>query len=46
MDCAWHTLREFALNHRKLRDGPGALAVPHTHSRALELHPHVHLALP
>lgn len=46
MDCAWQTLREFALNHRHLRGSPGALAVLHTHSRALELHPHVHLALP
>ncbi|MBI3156660.1 MAG: transposase [Burkholderiales bacterium] len=46
MDCAWRTLREFALNHRQLRGSPGALAVLHTHSRALELHPHVHLALP
>lgn len=46
MDCAWQTLREFALNHRHLHGTPGALAVLHTHSRALELHPHVHLALP
>ncbi len=46
MDCAWQTLREFSLNHRHLRGTPGAVAVLHTHSRALELHPHVHLALP
>jgi hypothetical protein len=46
MDCAWQTLREFALNHRHLHGTPGAVAVLHTHSRALELHPHVHLALP
>lgn len=46
MDCAWQTLHEFALNHRHLRGSPGALAVLHTHSRALDLHPHVHLALP
>jgi hypothetical protein len=46
MECAWHTLREFARNHRAWRGCPGAVAVLHTHSRALELHPHVHLALP
>ena len=46
MDCAWLTLREFSLNHRQLRGTPGALAVLHTHSRELQFHPHVHLALP
>jgi len=46
MNCAWQTLREFAHNHRQLRGCPGAVAVLHTHSRALEFHPHVHLALP
>ncbi len=46
MDCAWQTLREFARNHRQLRGCPGAVAVLHTHSRALQLHPHVHLAMP
>jgi hypothetical protein len=46
MDCAWQTLREFAHNHRRLRGCPGAVAVLHTHSRALEFHPHVHLAMP
>jgi hypothetical protein len=46
MDCAWQTLAQFALNHRQLQGTAGAVAVLHTHSRALELHPHVHLALP
>lgn len=46
MDCAWQTLREFALNHRQLRGCPGAVAVLHTHSRSLHFHPHVHLAMP
>lgn len=46
MDCAWHTLRAFAAKHRQLRGTPGAVAVLHTHSRALQLHPHVHLAVP
>lgn len=46
MECAWQTLREFSHNHRQLRGCPGAVAVLHTHSRALALHPHVHLAMP
>lgn len=46
MDCAWLTLREFSLNHRHLHGCPGAVAVLHTHSRELNFHPHVHLALP
>ena len=46
MECAWHTLHEFALNHRQLQGSPGAVAVLHTHSRALGLHPHVHLVMP
>lgn len=46
MDCAWLTLRQFAQNHRQLRGCPGAVAVLHTHNRALGYHPHVHLALP
>ena len=46
IDCAWQTLAEFAHNHRQLQGMPGAVAVLHTHSRALALHPHVHLAMP
>ncbi|MDD2810255.1 transposase [Rhodoferax sp.] len=46
MDCAWSTLRTFSQNHRQLRGNPGAVAVLHTHSRKLEFHPHVHLAMP
>jgi Putative transposase/Transposase zinc-binding domain len=46
MDCAWQTLRSFAHNHRQLRGTPGAVAVLHTHNRALGYHPHVHLAMP
>ena len=46
MDCAWQTLRSFSQNHRQLQGCPGAVAVLHTHSRALALHPHVHLAMP
>jgi len=46
MDCAWQTLNDFAHNHRHLRGTPGAVAVLHTHSRRLDFHPHVHMALP
>lgn len=44
--CAWQTLHGFSLNHRQLQGSPGAVAVLHTHSRRLEFHPHVHLAMP
>lgn len=46
MDCAWDTLRTFSQNHRHLQGSPGAVAVLHTHSRRLEFHPHVHVAMP
>jgi Putative transposase/Transposase zinc-binding domain len=46
LDCAWQTLRTFTRNHRQLQGSPGAVAVLHTHSRQLEFHPHVHLAMP
>ena len=46
MDCAWSTLATFAQNDRRLRGQAGAVAVLHTHSRRLEFHPHVHLAMP
>jgi Putative transposase/Transposase zinc-binding domain/TrwC relaxase len=46
MDCAWGTLSSFAQNDRRLRGQGGAVAVLHTHSRRLEFHPHVHLAMP
>jgi Putative transposase/Transposase zinc-binding domain len=46
MACAWDTLRTFSENHRQLQGTPGAVAVLHTHSRKLDFHPHVHLAMP
>lgn len=46
MDCAWQTLRTFSQNHRQLQGTPGAVAVLHTHTRALGYHPHVHVAMP
>jgi hypothetical protein len=46
MECAWETLRTFSYNHRQLQGRAGAVAVLHTHSRKLDFHPHVHLAMP
>ena len=46
MQCAWDTLAQFSLNHRQLKGQAGAVGVLHTHSRRLEFHPHVHLAMP
>jgi hypothetical protein len=46
MNCAWDTLRTFSQNHRQLQGSPGAVAVLHTHARKLDLHPHVHVAMP
>jgi hypothetical protein len=46
MQCAWETLRTFSQNHQQLQGSPGAVAVLHTHSRTLGLHPHVHVVMP
>jgi hypothetical protein len=43
---AWQTLAEFGLNDKTLRGKLGATAVLHTHSRALDFHPHVHIVVP
>ena len=44
--CAWETIRTFSHNDKKLQGTPGAIAVLHTHTRSLDYHPHVHLAVP
>ena len=44
--CVWDTLKSFALNHKKLGGTPGAIAVLHTQSRALNFHPHIHIVMP
>ena len=44
--AAWATVQAFCKNDRKLKGEAGAVAVLHTHSRRLELHPHIHLAMP
>jgi len=43
---AWRTLADFGLRDPALRGDLGATAVLHTHSRALDFHPHVHVVLP
>jgi len=44
--AAWATVRTFCRNDRQLQGEAGAVAVLHTHSRRLDLHPHVHLVMP
>ena len=44
--AAWATVHAFCRNDRQLKGEAGAVAVLHTHSRRLDLHPHVHLAMP
>lgn len=44
--AAWATVQDFCKNDRQLKGEAGAVAVLHTHSRRLDLHPHVHLAMP
>ena len=43
---AWETLKRFGLNDGALKGLIGATAVLHTHSRALNFHPHVHFIIP
>lgn len=44
--AAWATVQTFCRNDRQLKGEAGAIAVLHTHSRRLDLHPHVHLVMP
>ncbi len=46
IQCAWQSVQRFAHNDKPLQGTPGAIAVLHTHSRALDYHPHVHLVVP
>jgi hypothetical protein len=46
MQSAWDTVHTFSHNDKKLQGVPGAVAVLHTHSRALDYHPHAHLVMP
>ncbi len=45
-DCAWQTLQSFSLKDKQLKGIPGVIAVLHTHSRALNFHPHIHTVMP
>ena len=44
--CAVSTLRTFGLNDKKLGAELAMTAVLHTHSRALDYHPHLHIIVP
>lgn len=46
LTAAWATVQRFCRNDRQLKGEAGAVAVLHTHSCRLELHPHVHLVMP
>ena len=46
MQCGWKTVRTFSQNDKQLHGTPGAIAVLHTNTRALDYHPHVHLIMP
>jgi len=46
MRCAWQSVHTFSHNDRQLQGTPGAIAVLHTNTRALDYHPHVHLVVP
>ncbi len=45
-EVAWSTLQSFGLHDKKLQGILGAIAVLHTHSRALAYHPHLHIVIP
>ena len=45
-ECIWDTLQTFSQNDQKLKGDPGVIAVLHTHSRALNYHPHIHAVMP
>ena len=46
MGSAWATLHTFSQKDRQLQGTPGAIAVLHTQTRALDYHPHVHQGKP
>jgi hypothetical protein len=45
-ESVWDTLQSFSQNDKKLKGTPGVIAVLHTHSRALNYHPHIHAVIP
>lgn len=46
LKTAWQTVDSFARRDPQLKGVTGAHAVPHTHSRRLDFHPHVHWIVP
>ena len=44
--CVSGTLKSFGLNKRRFNAQLGMTAVLHTHSRRLDYHPHIHVAVP
>jgi len=46
MTLVWQTLAQFGLNDKALQGDLGATAVLHTHTRALDYHPHIHVVIP
>jgi len=46
LKLTWQTLSEFGMRDPKLAGRMGATTVLHTHSRALDFHPHVHIVVP
>jgi len=45
-ECAISTLKDFGINDKKLGAALAMTAVLHTHSRALDYHPHLHIIVP
>jgi hypothetical protein len=46
LSLVWQTLAQFGRNDKALQGDLGATAVLHTHTRALDFHPHVHVVIP
>lgn len=44
--CIKEVLQTFSKNDKKLKGDPGFTMVMHTHSRALDYHPHIHVIMP
>jgi len=44
--CVQDVLKTFTGNDKKLRGTAGFTAILHTHSRALDYHPHIHVVMP
>lgn len=44
--CCWETLHTFSQTDKQLKGMPGVVAVLHTHSRAINYHPHMHTVMP